>query len=447
MADYRKKTSMPVSNKELFAWHERDGAFQHLSPPWNRLTLVRNDSSLRPGSELHFKIRKGPFSILWVARHTEYDPPNEFVDIQVKGPFKKWTHRHRMIPVTSTKSELEDHVTFTTPWGIGEQLASRDLERMFQYRHDILLHDFQVQKAYPTKPMAVAITGASGMVGSALSAFLKTAGHRVVPIVRHPSSSGEIAWDPLGGTIDQNGLEKVDAVVNLAGENIGSGRWTKAKKKRIRESRVKGTRLLVDALNNLKHPPKVLISASGIGYYGNDLKKTCTESDSFGNDFLASVCVDWEAEANRFKTGRCVTPRIGVVLSSSGGALAKMLTPFLLGLGGVIGSGDGKLSWIALDDLVYSLYRLITDDCFSGPVNLCSPNPVSNYEFTKTLGKVLRRPTIVPMPSFAARIAFGEMAEATLLSNCPAIPKILQEKQHTFYYSVLEKALRHTLGR
>ena len=443
MAEYITKRAMPGSAEALFTWHASDGAFIRLLPPWKRISLIHRDSGLAVGSEVHFKMHTGPLSFVWIARHTECDPPHMFVDEQLQGPFAYWSHHHRMIPVNASHSELEEHITFRTPFGIGESLVHDALERLFQYRHTLTFHDLKVQQALPSATMRIAITGASGMVGSALCAFLQTAGHQVLPIVRHPPGPGEIEWDPIQGTIDSNQLEGVDAVINLAGENIGSGRWTAAKKARIYESRVKGTALLVKTLNCLNKPPQVFISASAVGYYGSNTN----EAAAAGSGFLASVCADWEAEARRFTLGRCVIPRIGVILSASGGALAKMTLPFLMGAGGVIGSGRQWVSWIALDDLVYLLYRLLIDTRFSGAVNACSPHPVTNYELTKSLGRVLRRPTIAPLPRALARIAFGEMADATLLSSCAAAPEALLTANHTFCYPNIEDALRHTLGR
>ena len=438
---------MPVSAKELFHWHEKQGAFHRLSPPWDQVKVLRQDPTLKPGAEVHIQMKMGPFPLKWVAKHTEYHPPNEFVDIQLKGPFKKWIHRHRMFELGELTSELEDHITFQTPWSLGEGMALKSVERLFNYRHEVLKNDLTVQQTTPSQPLNIAMTGSSGMVGSALTAFLQTAGHRVIPIGRHRIQGGEIIWDPASQTIETEKLENLDAVIHLAGENIGSGRWTAAKKMRIYNSRIQGTRLLVNTLNSLKVPPKVFVSASAVGYYGRSIDTPCDETADSGKDFLASVCVDWEKEASRFESGRCVTPRLGVVISSSGGALQQMLTPFRLGLGGVIGSGKQLLSWIALDDLVYSLYRLVVDENFSGPVNLCTPNPITNYELTKTLGKILRRPTMLPLPSFAARAAFGEMADATILSSCQAEPKKLIENRHAFYFPKIEDALRHTLGK
>lgn len=447
MTLYEKRTIMPVSAKDLFAWHERNGAFERLAPPWEQIKLKYKDPSLKVGSETCFKVRKGCFSISWLARHTKYVPDKEFVDIQVKGPFKKWVHHHKMVPIDRYKSEMHDLLIFETPLGLGKTIALDKIEQMFKYRHTILKNDLQIQQQFKAPNMTIGITGASGLIGTALSAFLKTAGHKVVPISRSSQLPNGVQWDPESGLINQSKLEGLDALINLAGDNINEGRWTEKKKKRIRDSRVKSTRLIVNTLNHLKNPPKVFISISGLGYYGTNAESISTEQTSPGRDFLASVCAQWEHEANQFKKGRCVIPRLGVVLSSSGGALAKMAPFFKLGLGGVIGKGDQKMSWIALDDAIYSLYRMMVDNSFSGPINLCSPNSTTHYNFTKSLAKVLRRPAVLSVPSAFARLAFGQVADATLLSNCEARPKVLEENNHRFYYPKLEGALKHTLGK
>ena len=403
---------MPVSREALFAWHEREGAFFRLVPPWERIALLRKDPTIRPGSEVHFKIYSGPFYLTWVSRHTTYNPPREFIDEGMKGPFKRWIHYHRMHSISNEASEMEDELIFDTFFPVKKQI-----ERLFNYRHTLLRHDLSVQKALPSKSLKIGITGATGLVGSALLAFLQTAGHSVTPLSR---------------PYQKEAFEGLDALYHLAGENIGS-LWTKSKKKRIYESRVLGTKGLVDLLHSLENPPKVFLSASAIGFHQEG--------------FLQSVCKDWEKEALLYQRGRVVIPRFGVVLSASKGALKKIQLPFSLGLGGKLGSGKQMMSWIALDDLVYSLYRIFIDESFAGPIDVCSPHPVSNEEFTKILGKIFRRPTFFSIPAFLLKCFGGEMAKETLLSDLRVAPKALIEKNHTFFFPEIESALRHTLGK
>jgi uncharacterized protein len=295
--------------------------------------------------------------------------------------------------------------------------------------------------------MKVAISGASGMVGQQLTESLRGRGNEVLAVTRSAASTDSLTWDPQQGKLDEGRLAGVDAFVHLAGENISQGRWNSAKKARIRESRVQGTRLVAETLARMTDGPKTLISASAIGYYGDRAADICQESDSPGTDFLADVCVAWEAATAAAEAAgiRVIKLRIGVVLSPKGGALAKMLLPFRLGAGGVIGSGKQYFSWIALDDLVEVIDFALQHSSLSGPVNAVSPQAVTNHEYTKTLGKVLGRPTIFPMPAFAARLAFGEMADALLLSSTRVVPNRLKEEGYEFKHAELEPALRTML--
>ncbi len=300
--------------------------------------------------------------------------------------------------------------------------------------------------------MKVLISGSTGLIGSALVSFLTHAGHDIVRLVRSaPKPDGsEVHWDPEPGHIDTAGLEGLDAVVHLAGENIGSGRWTRDKKGRIFGSRIKGTRILCEALANLTNPPKVMVSASAIGYYGDRGEEVLNEESTAGLGFLADVCTEWElaTEPVLQKDIRVVNLRTGVVLSLAGGPLEKMLPPFKMGVGGILGNGRQYMSWIALDDAVGIIHHALTTDSLQGPVNNVAPHPVTNREFTKTLGRVLRRPTLFPLPSFGLRIMFGrEMANELFLSSTRVEPSRLQETGYAFQHPELEGALRHVLGK
>ena len=297
--------------------------------------------------------------------------------------------------------------------------------------------------------MKILIGGSHGLVGTALIKSLETAGHEIFRLVRHaPTSKTEVEWSPDRYSIALARIEGFDAVVNLAGESIAEGRWTDDKKRRIRESRVKGTKLLGDALANLTVPPKIFICASAIGYYGNRDDEVLTETSAPGADFLSEVCVEWEkATALATEKGiRVVNARFGVILDSNGGALSKMLPPFRMGLGGKIGSGKQWMSWIALDDVVDGIKFALAYDSLRGPVNFVAPNPVTNAEFTKTLGKVLSRPTLFPIPAFGIKLLFGEMGEALLLGGQRVAPELLRSEGYQFQYSELSSALQHLLG-
>jgi uncharacterized protein len=299
--------------------------------------------------------------------------------------------------------------------------------------------------------MRILVTGSSGLIGSALVPFLNAGGHRVIRLIRSqsqtPTSGESWGWDPERGTLLAAGREEPDAVVHLAGENIAGGRWTERRKALIRESRVRGTRVLVDLIGRRSPPPKVLVCASAIGYYGDRGDEILREESAPGSGFLPDVCREWEAACQPAadKGIRVVNLRIGVVLSPAGGALAKMLTPFKWGAGGVIGSGGQYMSWIALDDVVSAIQAALTHDSLRGPVNGVAPNAVTNRDFTRTLGRVLSRPTLFPMPAFAARLALGEMADALLLASARVVPVRLLESGFVFRYPDLEGALRHLL--
>lgn len=296
--------------------------------------------------------------------------------------------------------------------------------------------------------MRILISGSHGLVGTALIKSLERDRHEVFPLVRHyPNSDSEIEWSPDRYSIQLARLEGFDAVVHLAGESIAEGRWTDEKKKRIRKSRVKGTKLLADALANLTAPPKAFLCASAIGYYGNRGDEVLTEASAPGDDFLAKVCVEWEETSSLAKEKgiRTVDCRFGIILDANGGALKKMLPPFRMGIGGKVGDGTQWMSWIALDDVIGALEFALKNDSLSGPVNFVSPNPVRNLEFTRTLGKVLSRPTLFPIPAFGLRLLFGEMADALLLSSQRVEPTLLLRASYPFQYPDLAQALSHVL--
>ncbi|MCD9623412.1 TIGR01777 family oxidoreductase [Rhabdothermincola salaria] len=299
--------------------------------------------------------------------------------------------------------------------------------------------------------MRIAITGSTGLIGTALGRSLAADGHEVVPVVRRPLTAGEvgISWDPSGGTIDTAALEGLDAVVHLAGAGIGDKRWTDEYKRTILESRTKGTDVLARALAGLSDPPSVLVSASAIGYYGDTGDSAVTEQAPAGDDFLADVCVQWEgAAAPATEAGiRVVHPRTGIVLSPEGGALAKLLPLFKVGLGGRMGSGQQWWSWITLPDEVAAIRHLIDHDV-SGPVNLTAPDPATNSQLTKVLGSVLHRPTLVPVPSFGPKLLLGgELADALLFNSQRVLPGVLDAQGFSFAHPDLEGALRALLDR
>ena len=286
--------------------------------------------------------------------------------------------------------------------------------------------------------MRIAVTGSHGLVGSALVPFLETAGHQVQRIGRRKD------WE-----LDLAGLDAAGAVVHLAGENIAAGRWSASKKERILRSRTESTAALVRHLAGMKHPPRVLVCASAIGIYGDRGPELLDETSPAGSGFLAEVCRAWEKAAAAASAGgtRVVSLRFGMILSSEGGALARMLRPFRLGLGGRIGNGSQYLSWIGIDDAAGAILYAIGQESLAGPVNAVAPEPLTNRDFTRRLGKVLHRPALFPLPAFAARLAFGEMADALLLCSTRVVPSRLLQSGYRFRDPDLKEALHRILGR
>jgi uncharacterized protein (TIGR01777 family) len=332
----------------------------------------------------------------------------------------------------------------------GGAFARAKIRRAFAYRHAITLADLERHAMHATRPpLRVAITGATGFIGSALAAFLTTGGHQVSRLVRGGRAAGsDIAWDPARGEIEREKLEGVDAVVHLAGEPV-SERWTAAHKRGILESRVQGTRLVAETIASLARPPRLLVSASAVGIYGDGGDQVLAEAGPHGSDFLAGVAEAWEAAADPARAAgvRVVHPRFGVVLSPRGGALKALLPPFQMGGGGKLGNGKQWMSWIALDDAIGALHHLLLTDTLVGPVNVTAPSPATNAEFSKTLGHVLGRPAAITVPRLALKAMFGEMAEVMLLRGQRAIPRRLTESGFTFRHPTLEGALRFELGK
>jgi uncharacterized protein len=453
---YRRRTRIAAPAEEVFSWHARPGALERLIPPWERVTVEARAGGIEEGARVVLRVAAGPFRLRWIAVHDNVIAGRQFCDQQARGPFRYWRHRHRFEPDGASVCQLDDDVEYALPLGwLGRIVAGgsvlEKLDRMFAYRHAVTRADIETHAARKGhRAMHVAVTGSRGLVGSAVVPFLTTGDHRVTRLVRRaPRGSDEVAWDPARGMADLSRLDGVDAVVHLAGENIAAGRWTPTRKAEIRQSRVEGTRSLCKALARLAHPPKVFVSASAVGFYGDRGTETLTEESAGGTGFLADVCREWEAAtAPAFQAGiRVVNLRFGMILSPAGGALRKMLLPFQLGAGGRIGSGGQFTSWIAVDDAIAALHHCLCEESVRGPVNVVAPGSVTNADFTRTLARVLRRPAVIPLPAFAARLLFGEMADALLLAGARVMPARLQASGYRFWFPDLEAALRHLLGR
>ncbi len=434
---FRSRFEVPAAL--LFAWHARPGAFQRLSPPWEELDVVQASTSVADGTRAIFRVPAGPVSIRWVAEHRDYVEGVQFRDVQLQGPFAKWEHTHRVEADGPGHAYLDDHIDYALPLGaVGDWFGNASIRAMmsrtFAYRHALTRRDLSLHATrLGMPPWRVAVSGSSGLVGSSLVPYLTTGGHQVQRLRR-----GD----------DDASLEGLDAVVHLAGEPI-NGRWTPAKKQRIRASRIDGTRRLCERLARCRRPPRTLLCASAVGAYGERGDEVLSEASPLGDGFLADVCRGWEAacEPARQAGIRVVHLRFGVVLSPRGGALRQMLPPFRFGLGGRVGSGRQWFPWIALDDVLGVVHHCLGDERITGPVNVVAPQQVTNAEFTATLGKVLRRPTIFPVPAWAARFAFGEMADALLLASTRVEPRRLRESGYPFFLPDLESALLQMLGQ
>jgi uncharacterized protein (TIGR01777 family) len=445
------RTRMPVSAEALFAWHERPGAFERLTPGWLPTRVIARSGGIRDGARVTLAVPMGPVHTRWELEHVGYVAGREFRDVQRSGPFAAWEHVHRMEPDGDGASVLDDCIRFRLPAPplgalVAGEFTRERIERLLRWRHALTLADLERHAAFAARgPRRIAITGASGFLGAALVPFLTTGGHTVRTIGRGAGS--DIAWDPAAGRLEEGALEGVDAVIHLAGANVAE-RWTEKNRRAIRESRVGGTRLIAERCARMRTPPEVLVCASAIGIYGSRGDEWLDEASTLGDDFLADVGREWEDAAAPARAAgiRVVHLRTGIVLNPSGGALAKMLPPFRIGAGGRLGNGRQWMSWISREDLVGALHHALQSPGIAGAVNGTAPEPVTNATFTETLGRILHRPTLAAVPAFALRAFFGAMAEGTILASQRVRPAVLESTAFPFLHPTLSTALRFELG-
>ncbi|MEZ6091640.1 MAG: TIGR01777 family oxidoreductase [Pirellulaceae bacterium] len=465
---FERCVELPVPVETAFAYHERPGALGRLIPPWQEVSVERSDHSLLPDSKVVLKTSFGPMPLRWHAKHVVYDPPAIFADVQESGPFAYWRHEHRFSSVgESSQSRLCDHVEYRVPGGavgrlLGGKLAGSQLDAMFAYRHRTTRDDLQLFADHDPSPMRIAVSGASGLVGSSLTNVLNLLGHRVDRLKRgEPTSENASSEDaqsaegiaaplyPWKASSNCQEMEGLDAVVHLAGKSIADKRWNDRVKQEILDSRVDMTRKLCQRLASLTARPRVLICASAIGVYGDRGDEVLTEESESGSSFLPEVARQWEAACQpAIQAGiRVVNVRIGIVVSPQGGALSKLLLPAKLGVNGPVSDGKQWWSWIALDDLIGIIYHAIKTDAISGPINAVTPQAVTSKQFAKDLGHVLRRPAFLPAPAPALRLALGEMADALLLASTRVEPAKLRASGYRYRFETLTDCLSHLLGK
>lgn len=445
------------SPEEVFGWHLRDRMIERCIPPYDEAKILCSEG--RPnkvGSKISFKF--GFLGILSTTLTLEYIDfvPNESFSITAKdGVLKELSYKTVITPQSAHTTEMIDRFAFSHAFPrlfnpLINRVFKKRISRILAYKHDMIDHDIAMIKKYPfEKPSKVLISGSHGLIGKNLGYFLEFMGHDVWYLARVGAKEEKtILWDPKTGECDSSSFEGFDVIIHLAGENIGKGRWTKKKKDRVLMSRCKGTENLVEIINTLKDPPQAFISASAIGYYGNRGSEIVDEKSGPGKGlFISEVCEQWERASKELqeKGIRVVHTRFGVVLSSAGGALKKMLTPFKFGFGGKIGDGHQYVSWVAIDDVIGAIYHVMMTPTLEGAVNVVSPNPVSNDILTKKLSKRLNRWIGPPLPEFMIRLIMGQKGEELLLTSTRAEPHRLAETGYHFHYPKLSQALDHVI--
>lgn len=439
--------------EDLFAWHTRPGAFERLTPPWEQATLLDAEFPWKDGTRWTFRSRVlGPVKWNWLVEHFNIQPGRQFCYRELKGSFARWEHCLKFIP-DGDRSTLENTIDYALPGGavgnvLGRGYVTRRIARMFDYRHRTIADDLARHAQFKDhKRLKVAITGSRGLIGSHLAHFLTSGGHRVLRLVsgtvdpqKYDDGSEWRPWQPQE-PLPEGALDGVDAVIHLAGDGIAEGRWTEKKKQRLRTSRIESTKHLAAAIDRDRVP--VFLCGSAVGIYGDRGDEILTEDSPPGRGFLADLCREWEA-ASACKA-RVVNLRTSHVLWPPKGLLGKLLPSFRLGAGAMLGNGTQYMPWIGLHDIVYAIHHCLMEPV-NGPVNLCTPNPATNRDFSRTLAKALGRPFLLTAPAPILRLVFGEMADGALLTGQRTLPAKLQASGFRFTSDGLESTLRKLLG-
>ena len=464
---FKKSSELPFDQRTVFDYHARRGAIDRLIPPWERVKILKRNESLDVGAEVLLQQTLGFLKMEWLARHTAFEPPLSFQDIQVRGPFRSWIHDHLMESTPNHSCRLTDSIQYQLPYGVFGRLGSHWIEKkissMFAYRHRTTLEDLRFSAhinnlAAHEKISRIGLSGSSGMIGRRICALASVSGIEVVRIVRPgtPNADAGIPSDSVTTFSNEtfsepNVVEQLDAVIHLGGHGIADNRWSENIKKKILSSRVESTSSLVRGLKKLKNPPKKFVCASGIGAYGDQGETICSDHDAdqqtnSGNSFLEQVSRQWEAAAREYADcGAVCIGRLAMAIHPLQGALSKMIPLFRLGLGGKVGSGRQYWSWIHVDDAAGGFLHLALNPESAGIYNLASPEPVTNREFTDILSRKLKRWAIAPAPEFGLRIMLGQMADELLLASIRATADRLEREAYPFRARTLAQALDQLL--
>lgn len=459
---FEHEVTLPHPRDEVFAWHERPGAFVRLTPPSLGRVDTEPTDGIRDGSTAVLRMSVpgtvGAAGVRWTAKHTGYQPPEKFEDVMESGPMRSWHHTHRFLDAADGGTTIRDEIDLELPAvavgparAIGEKIAVRELSRVWAYRDRQLAFDLAFHAEH-TETRTIAITGATGLIGTQLTAFLRGGGHDVRRITRRDPVGSDIQWDPDAGRLDPEALRDVDVVIHLAGENIGK-RFTEEHKRKVLDSRVNGTRLVAQTLADLASDgrTRALISASASGYYGPDPgDEILTEGHPVGDGFVADVVRQWEdaCQPARDADVRVVNVRTGIVQSPAGGQLQVQAPIFRLGGGGPLGNGRQWMPWIAIDDLLGIYAHVALRGDLAGPVNAIAPGIVRNKDYARTLGKVLHRPAVLPVPRFGPRVLFNKQGvDEFVMAGERMSSERIRDWGYRFAYPDLEDALRHVLAR
>lgn len=444
MPRFERASVLPHPPARVWAWHLEPAAFARLTPPWQRVEVLRHDG-VAEGARAELRLRAGPLRLRWRALHRDVRPGAAFTDVQERGPFAAWTHVHA-IAAAAGGCRMLDAIDWEPAWWMPAAAVRRELERAFAWRHRRLREDLDRHAAAGLPRLRIAVSGTGGLVGSALAAFLAAGGHEVVPIVRGGRGGG-IAWDGRAG-FAADALRACDAVVHLAGAGIADARWSDARRRELRDSRIVATAALARILGDDPGRVRTLVAASATGFYGDRGEAELDERSAAGDGFLAGLCRDWEAAADPCRARvRVVNLRIGVVLTAAGGALARLLPAARLGLAGPLGHGRQWWPWIARDDLVHAVLHALATPSLAGPVNTVAPEPARQIGLARAVAAALRRPALgPPAPPAALRLALGGLADAALLASAQVRPARLADSGFAWSWGGLAGALAHELG-